>query len=136
MKPGFLAPLLVRPPVPLVLRHAGTGMIVADQLEPALDSASRRKGLLGRDGLAAGAALIIAPSNAVHTFSMRFPIDVVFVRRSGEVTKVRAAMPRGRITAALRAFAVIELPAGAAAAAGVRPGDRLEIVAAVRPGPH
>jgi hypothetical protein len=37
-------------------------------------------------------------------------------------------MPRGRISASFRAFAVIELPAGAAVRAGVRAGDRLEIV--------
>jgi uncharacterized membrane protein (UPF0127 family) len=134
MNPGFLAPLLKdSAAAPLVLRHAGTGAIVADRLEAALDSASRRKGLLGRDGLPAGSALIIAPSNAVHTFSMRFPIDVVFVRKTGQVAKIRAHMPKGRIAAALRAFAVIELPAGAADAAGIRPGDRLEVVPAVRP---
>jgi len=133
MRAGFLAPLVDQPSGALVLRHAGTGAIVADRLEAALDSASRRKGLLGRDGLPPGSALVIAPSNAVHTFSMRFPIDVVFVRKTGQVAKVRAHMPRGRIAAAFRAFAVIELPAGAAEAAGVRPGDRLEVVPAVRP---
>jgi len=133
MRAGFLAPLVDQPATAFVLRHTGTGAIVADRLEAALDSASRRKGLLGRDGLPPGSALVIAPSNAVHTFSMRFPIDVVFVRKTGQVAKIRAHMPRGRIAAALRAFAVIELPAGAAATAGVRPGDRLEVVPAIRP---
>jgi uncharacterized membrane protein (UPF0127 family) len=136
MKPGFLAPLLQRPLPPLVLRHAASGAIVADKLEGAFDSTSRRKGLLGRDGLPAGTALIIAPSNAVHTFSMRFPIDVVFVRRTGQVVKIRAAMPRARIAAALTAFAVIELPAGAAGAVGLGRGDFLEIVTAVGPEPY
>lgn len=133
MNPGFLAPLVTRGDEPLVLRHAGTGAVVADRLEAAFDSATRRKGLLGRDGLPHGAALVIAPSNAVHTFSMRFAIDVVFVRRSGEVVKVRPSMARGRIAVALMAFAVIELPAGAAGRSGVRAGDRLEIVPAVLP---
>jgi uncharacterized membrane protein (UPF0127 family) len=133
MKPGFLAPLLDPSRGPLVLRHAGTGAIVADALEAALDSASRRKGLLGRDGLPEGAALVIAPTNAVHTFAMRFPIDVVFVRRSGVVAKVRHAMPRGRMSASLLAFAVIELPAGAAGRAGVRAGDRLELAPRIHP---
>jgi uncharacterized membrane protein (UPF0127 family) len=133
MKPGFLAPLLDPSPEALVLRHARTGAIVADRLEAALDSASRRKGLLGRDGMPDGSALIIAPTNAVHTFAMRFPIDVVFVRRSGVVSKVRHRMPRGRMSASLLAFAVVELPAGAADRAGVRPGDRLELAPRVHP---
>jgi uncharacterized membrane protein (UPF0127 family) len=80
-----------------------------------------------------GSALIIAPTNAVHTFAMRFAIDVVFVRRTGVVSKVRHGMPRGRMSASLLAFAVVELPAGAAARAGVRPGDRLELVPRIHP---
>jgi uncharacterized membrane protein (UPF0127 family) len=58
---------------------------------------------------------------------MRFDIDIVFVARNGRVVKVRHAVPRRRMTAALRAFAVIELPSGAAAAADVRADDRLVI---------
>jgi uncharacterized membrane protein (UPF0127 family) len=116
-----------------VLRNAVNGEVVADQLEAAFDSASRRKGLLGRDGLPPGAALVIAPSNAVHTFSMRFAIDVVFVRRNGVVTKVRHAMPRGRMTASLGAFAVIELPAGTALRTGVVPGVALELAPSFLP---
>ena len=45
----------------------------------ALDSKSRRKGLLGRDTLADRHALVLAPCGSVHTFGMRFPIDVLFV---------------------------------------------------------
>lgn len=132
MNPGFLAPLLA-PSEPLAIRHATTGAIVADKVETAFDSESRRRGLLGRDGLPEGAALVIAPSNAVHTFSMRFPIDVVFVRRSGEVAKVRHAMPRGRMSASLGAFAVIELPAGTAERVSLHAGDRLEVGPLVGP---
>ena len=65
------------------LRNERTGLVVAATLEPAFDSASRKRGLLGRDGLAAGHALIIAPSNMVHTFFMRFPIDILIVSRGG-----------------------------------------------------
>jgi uncharacterized membrane protein (UPF0127 family) len=131
VKPGFLAPLLEPGAAPAVIRHAGTGAIIADRIEAAFDSASRRRGLLGRDGLPPGAALVIAPTNAVHTFAMRFSIDVVFVRRDGIVVKVRHAMPRARIAAALRASAVIELPAGTAERAGLRAGDRIEVVRGV-----
>ena len=72
-----------------------------------------------------GSALIIAPSQAIHTFSMRFSIDVAFVAKDGLVLKVRQAVPPRRIAVSLRAFAVIELPAGALEASDTKAGDRL-----------
>ena len=125
MNPGFLAPLVNRPDSGYFLRNSQTGGIVALRVERALDSQSRRRGLLGRDGLPDGTALVIAPSNAVHTFFMRFAIDVVFVRRDGEVVKICAAVPANRIALRVGAFAVIEMRAGAAAQANLRSGDRL-----------
>lgn len=124
-KPHFLQPLVARPQAPVRLRVERTSAVLAASLEGAFDSASRTRGLLGRDSLADGAALIIAPCSSIHTFGMRFPIDVVFVNREGYVLKTRANMPRGRLTGALRAFAVVELPAGAIARTGVWPGDKL-----------
>jgi uncharacterized membrane protein (UPF0127 family) len=73
----------------------------------------------------AGTAMIIAPSNAIHTFFMRFPIDVAFVGRDGRVRKIRSAVPPWRIAAALRAHAVIELPAGALRGTSTVVGDSL-----------
>ena len=104
-----------------------SGHVVVPDLEVAVESATRNKGLLGRDGLAEGSGLVIAPTNAVHTFFMRFPIDIVFVGRSGEVVKVRPAVPAWRIAAALRGYAVIELAAGGAARAGLHPGARVSV---------
>jgi uncharacterized membrane protein (UPF0127 family) len=108
-----------------VLENITTGRIVADRILTAFDSASRRRGLLGRDGLPAGSALIIAPSNAVHTFFMRFPIDILFVGRDGRVIKVRSTVSPWRITASLRAFAVIELAAGSLALSNTSADDSL-----------
>jgi len=100
---------------------------VADHLMTAFDSASRRKGLLGRSSLPENSALLIAPSNGIHTCFMRFPIDVAFVARDGRVVKVCAALPAWRMALALRAYAVIELPAGALASSDTLPGDLLAI---------
>lgn len=127
MNPGFLAPLVARPGATHCLVIERTGRPLASKVETAFDSASRRKGLLGRDGLEEGAALIIAPSNSVHTFFMRFPIDVVFAARDGRVLKIRSDMPARRLTGAVRALAAIELAAGSAARAGLRVGDRLQV---------
>jgi uncharacterized membrane protein (UPF0127 family) len=122
---SFVGSLLRSGAVGHVLENVRTGLIVADELLTAFDSASRRRGLLGRDALPNGTALIIAPSNAVHTFFMRFPIDIAFVRRDGRVVTVRSVVRPWRIAASLSAFAVIELPAGALARSKTIRGDTL-----------
>jgi uncharacterized membrane protein (UPF0127 family) len=81
--------------------------------------------LLGRDSLAAGSALILAPCSSIHTFFMRFPIDVAFVDREGVILRIAADLRPWRIALALRAFAVIEMPGGTFAAADTRVGDAL-----------
>lgn len=124
----FLQPLLRRGAGPHVVRNRRSGRLVASDLEIALTSAQRRRGLLGREGLSPGQALVIAPTNLVHTFAMRFAIDIVFVARSGEVVKVQSRVPRRRVVGAWRAFAVIEMAAGEAARSDTRPGDPLEVV--------
>lgn len=123
---SFLSPLLgASGRVDYVLENVGKQRLVADRVLTAFDSASRRQGLLGRDSLPDGHALIIAPSNAVHTFFMRFPIDILFVRRDGVVLKARSAVGPWRMAASLRAFAVIELAAGSLAKSNTAAGDSL-----------
>jgi hypothetical protein len=109
------------------LVQASDKRVVVPRLELALDSATRRKGLLGRDGLDPGVGLVIAPSNSVHTFFMRFPIDIVFLHRTGRVLKIRHHVPARRVAVSATAHAVLELPAGAAATAGINVGDTLAL---------
>ena len=123
---SFLAPLLASSGRHL-LENTRSGCVVADRLLTAFDSASRRKGLLGRHALPQKSALLIAPCNAIHTFFMRFPIDVAFVAKDGRVVQVRPTLSAWRIAMALRAYAVIELPAGALASSDTVPGDVLSI---------
>lgn len=110
------------------LRIGRSGTWLATDTEIAGSSSSRRKGLLGQDSLAAGHALVIAPTQGVHTFGMRFAIDVVGVGRDGTVVSIRRSVPRRRIVFSLRAFAIVELAAGATDQAGLEVGDRLEVV--------
>jgi uncharacterized membrane protein (UPF0127 family) len=126
-KQSFLDPLLRagRPPCSLV--NGRNDRVIARTVTPAFDSASRRRGLLRQDFMPEDSALIIAPSNAIHTFFMRFAIDVAFVCRAGRVLKLRRALPPWRVAAAFGAFAVIELPVGALDRSGVLPGDTLSV---------
>ena len=83
----FLSPLLMDPRQPRTLVNADTGTTLANRVEAAIDSQSRRRGLLGRSGLD-DEALVIAPCNGVHTCFMRFPIDIIIVNREGYITWV------------------------------------------------
>jgi uncharacterized membrane protein (UPF0127 family) len=109
------------------LKNLRTGLLVATQVETAFTSADRKRGLLGRDGLAPGQALVIAPTNLVHTFAMRFPIDIVFANREGRVLKVSRAVPPRRIAGSLRGFAVLELAAGEAGRSDTQVGDIIQV---------
>ena len=129
----FLSPILAAGAVAHVLENVRTRRVVAAHLLTAFDSAQRRQGLLGRDSLAEGSALIIAPSNAVHTFFMRFPIDIAFVGRDGRVLKLRPAVGPWRLAGSIRAFAVVELPAGALARSQTQRGDLLTCRPAIDP---
>ncbi len=94
-------------------------------LEVADGFQSRLKGLLGRDGVEG--ALLLKPASSVHTFGMRFPIDVAFCDKDLRVLDT-VCMPRHRLgRPRLRAHCVIEAEAGAFARWGLRPGDELEI---------
>jgi uncharacterized protein len=124
---SFLSPLVRSDAAGYQLKNVRTGVCIADQLLTAFDSAARNKGLLGRDSLPEGTAMIIAPCSSIHTFFMRFPIDVAFVARDGRLVKVCAAVRPWRIAVAVGAFAVIEMPAGAFARSDTTRGDLLSI---------
>jgi uncharacterized membrane protein (UPF0127 family) len=128
--PHFLRSLVNAAPAGLCLRNQRTGQVLATTLLPALDSASRKTGLLKHTSLADGEAMVIAPSNAVHTWFMKFDLDLIFVRRDGRVVKTRAGVKPWRMSGALRGFAVIEMRAGTLAERDTRPGDLLEVVPA------
>ena len=126
-KPHFLEPLLKANAAPHVLLNERAGAVVAHDLELAGDSRTRTRGLLGRSGIGTGEAMIIAPCNAVHTFFMRFTIDVVFADRSGRVVKLCRRLRPWRIGIGPRGFAAVELEAGSIDAGGIAAGDRLVI---------
>ncbi len=124
---SFAAPILLEGAGRLELRNTRTARRIATRIEGAFRPADRRRGLLGRDHLDPGAALILAPCGSIHMFFMRFPIDVLFVRRDGRVTHAYATVRPWRLRIGWGAFAAVELPAGAIARSETRAGDTLEI---------
>src|SRR3984893_10631685 len=85
--------------------------MLADRADIADTSAKRRTGLLKHTGLAPGEGLWIVPCEGVHTFAMKFTIDVLFLNKKHKVLKIRPNMKRRRIAMSLLAHSVLELPA-------------------------
>ncbi|MBI1885868.1 MAG: DUF192 domain-containing protein [Chloroflexi bacterium] len=104
------------------------GTVVADKAQTARSLWSKFWGLMLRSGLPDGGGLLLSPCSSIHTFFMRFPIDVVFVDRANTVVKVVPAMRPYRVTMAFRgARSALELAAGAAERARVERGDVLVV---------
>lgn len=102
--------------------------VLADCVEIADSSAKRNKGLLGRERLGFGEGLWIVPCQAVHTFGMRFTIDLVYLNRANQVKKVRSSVPPWRLSACLSAYSVLELPAGVVKTSQTERGDQLKFL--------
>jgi len=100
---------------------------LATQALLANESRTRREGLLKRSGLEPGEGLLITPCEAIHTFGMKFAIDVVFIGKDRKVRKLMHAVPRNRIGFCFSSEIVLELPAGAAQQTGTVVGDQLEL---------
>jgi uncharacterized protein len=121
----------LHPVARLTVTNLTRGTILATSLEVADTGPKRNKGLLGRKGLAEGEGLWISPCESVHTFFMRFAIDLVYLDRANTVRKVRASVPPWRLSACLTAHSILELPSGVIGATQTEPGDKLEFTPAV-----
>ena len=77
---------------------------------PVAEGPARLLGLALLDAERAGPGLLIPRCRSVHTFGMRFRLDLHFLDRHGCVVALRRAIPAGRIAACRRASAVLELP--------------------------
>lgn len=112
----------------MLVRNETRNRVLAESAEVADTSAKRQKGLLGRDRLDAGQGLWIVPCESVHTWFMRFPIDVLYLDRKKKVRKLRKAMRPWRVSMCLLAHSVLELPAGVIEQTGTQKGDQLDLV--------
>ena len=102
------------------------GTVLATALEVADSGPKRNKGLLGRTGLDAGEGLWIIPCESVHTFFMKFPIDLVYLDRKHRIKKVCDSVPAWRLSVCLSAHSILELPAGTIRNTRTERGDTLE----------
>ncbi|MEV7287195.1 DUF192 domain-containing protein [Streptomyces sp. NPDC093252] len=109
----------------LVVRGSGERVPVSVPVEVARSYRARTRGLLGRDGVEG--ALLLTPAGSVHTFGMRFAIDVAYLDRGLRVLAVRTMAPGRLGLPRLRSRHVLEAEAGAMEGWGVRVGVRVEV---------
>lgn len=89
---------------------------------------ARMKGLLGRDGLGKGRALLLSPCGSIHTFFMKFPLDLVFLDRESFVTRTVYDVGPGRVVSGgAGARSVLEMEAGWFPRDAIRPGDLISL---------
>lgn len=114
------------PAAPIRIVNLSRNTELASRAEVAETSAARSKGLLGRTEFPPGSGIWIVPCESVHTFFMKFPIDLVYIDRKRRVKKVRSSVRPWRLSACLSARSIIELPAGTILLTQTATGDQLE----------
>ncbi len=110
------------------MKNINTGEILATNLEFATTFPARFKGLMGRRSFPEGTALVIKPCSAIHTFFMRFPIDVLFLNANLDVLAVIYNMSSCRFSQRVKgARMVVEFPGGTISKTNTMPGHRIII---------
>lgn len=111
----------------LIALNRTRGETLASRVVLADDYDSRSKGLLGRTSMDADEGMWIVPCPMIHTFFMKFPIDVVFLSKKGKVVKVIEDLKPWRLSPwVFSAHSVLEL-AGGALKGRAAVGEELEI---------
>ena len=104
--------------------NAATGQVIASRVKIAQDFKSRSIGLLNRISLDEDEALLIKPCNAIHTFFMKFPIDVLFLDKKGKIVKIRHSLQKSRFSGnMLRAYMTLEMAPGKLRKIQINQGD-------------
>ena len=107
---------------------ASTGTIVASEVKWAKSFRDRTKGLMGSGGMEEGVAMVFEPASQIHTFGMRFPLDVVFCDRDWHVLHIVRCMAPARMTRWVwHSRFVLEL-GGGTLPADVKVGDSLKLI--------
>jgi uncharacterized membrane protein (UPF0127 family) len=113
---------------PMRIINQSNGKVIAGKVMIANTFFKRLKGLLTSNGLEENEGLIIKPCNSVHSFGMRFSIDLVFLSLNNEVIKITENFAPWRASpVVIRANSVIELPTGKIKETGIKVGDKIII---------
>jgi len=105
-----------------------TGAIIAEKAKITQNFKERSVGLLNRKSLEPGEALLIKPCNSIHTFFMRFPIDVAFLNKEGKVVGIVKNIGAWRLASCIfKGYMTLEMPKGCIDAHGIKTGDFIKL---------
>ena len=105
------------------------GQTLIERAVVAHTAMERRRGLIGRAALARGEGLVLPGTKSIHTFGMRFPIDVLFLDSEGNAIHLMGKIKRSRVSPLVwRSAMALEMPPGILAQTGTELGDRIELI--------
>ncbi len=106
-----------------------TGRLIAGRVRVAQDLKSRHVGLLNRGSMGVDEGLLIKPCNSIHTFFMKFGIDVVFLSRQGMVVKIAKNIKPFRLESChIKGYMTLELTGGVLKEFDIKIGDYIDFV--------
>lgn len=106
-----------------------SGYVLGSNIQCADTFISRLKGLMCRKGFEEGEGLLLSPCNMIHTFGMRFALDVVYLSGDFKVVHMIENLTPGHMTPMIKqAVSILELPAGMIEKAKIKLGDELHIL--------
>jgi len=112
-----------------VLNATKGGVVIAQRVSWAGSSSERRRGLLGRNSLSSDEGVYLSPCEWLHTFGMRFPIDVAFISASGLILAVHHRLKPNRLSKIVwRAEGALELSEGTLRVTNTEIGDAVEFL--------
>jgi len=107
----------------------GNGTLLGNNGNIAGNFFQRLKGLAFRNDFAPGEFLLIKPCKIIHTFGLRFSIDVVFISSQKKVVALIGSLRPNRISPLVpEAASVLELPGGTITKTGLKKGDLICII--------
>ncbi len=102
--------------------------VIADMAKEAKSFWKQLKGLIGKKSFDSGSAMIFPKCKQIHTYFMRFPIDIIFIDEQNIVIAATENLGKNRISKHINASkCVIELPAGTINQSDLKIGDKILI---------
>lgn len=109
-----------------VCRALINGEVIAQNVVVAKDFIKRVKGLLGKKQMQSDEGILLIPCHQVHTFGMKFAIDVLFLSKEGEIIHIEEEMMPGNVSPYIReCHQILELKCKTARKKEIAAGQRV-----------